>query len=65
MSMNEYSYHSLANMGPQGRWRRVLFIAMIPMALALIYYSYPRDGYMPSKLSTSQYGSQTIARYHD
>ena len=56
MGLNEYSYHSLANMGPQGRWRRVLLVAMIPMAFALIYYSYPHD-YMPSKFATSQYAT--------
>lgn len=62
MGMAEYSYHSLANMGPpQGRWRRVLFIAMIPMAIALIYYSYPHS-YMPSKFATSQYGDQFFAQ---
>jgi hypothetical protein len=47
-------------MGPQGRWRRVLFIAMIPMAFALVYYSYPHS-YMPSKFSSSQYGTRAIA----
>jgi hypothetical protein len=57
MGMADYSYHSLANMGPQGRWRRVLFVAMIPMAFALIYYSYPHS-YMPSKFTSSQYGSR-------
>jgi hypothetical protein len=61
MGMADYSYHSLANMGPQGRWRRVLFIAMIPMAFALIYYSYPHN-YMPSKFSSSQYGFQATTR---
>lgn len=62
MGMADYSYHSLANMGPpQGRWRRVLFIAMIPMAIALIYYSYPHS-YMPSKFATSQYGHRLLAQ---
>lgn len=56
MGMADYSYQSLANMGPQGRWRRVLFIAMIPMAIALIYYSYPHN-YMPGGFKSSQYGS--------
>jgi hypothetical protein len=61
MGLNEYSYHSLANMGPQGRWRRVLLVAMIPMAFALIYYSYPHD-YMPSKFATSQYAAWAYTR---
>jgi hypothetical protein len=51
--MADYSYQSLAaNLSPQGRWRRVLLIAMIPMALALVYYSYPAS-YMPDSLRTS------------
>ena len=60
MGMAEYSYQSLANMGPQGRWRRVLFIAMIPMAIALVYYSYPHN-YMPSGFKSSQHGSPAVA----
>jgi hypothetical protein len=63
MGMTDYSYHSLANMGPQGRWRRVLFIAMIPMAFALVYYSYPHS-YMPSKFSSSQYETPAITPDH-
>ncbi|KAF2850152.1 hypothetical protein T440DRAFT_115295 [Plenodomus tracheiphilus IPT5] len=54
MGMADYSYQSLANMGPQGRWRRVLLIALVPMVLAFIYYSHP-SSYMPSSLATSQY----------
>jgi hypothetical protein len=54
MGMADYSYQSLATMGPQGRWRRVLLIAMIPMAFALIYYSYPHS-YIPSSFRSSQY----------
>jgi hypothetical protein len=61
MGMADYSYQSLANMGPQGRWRRVLFIAMIPMAIALVYYSYPHS-YMPSSFRSATYGSPEVAR---
>jgi uncharacterized membrane-anchored protein len=51
--MADYSYQSLAaNMSPQGRWRRVLLIAMIPMALVLLYFSYP-SSYIPSSLKTT------------
>ena len=47
MGMADYSYQALANLSPQGRWRRVLLVAMIPMALALVYYSFPQT-YMPT-----------------
>lgn len=49
--MGDYSYQSLANMGPQGRWRRVLLIALVPMAIAFIYYSTPQS-YIPSSLQS-------------
>ncbi|KAJ6276471.1 hypothetical protein J3E71DRAFT_357524 [Bipolaris maydis] len=52
--MSDYSYQSLANMGPQGRWRRVLLVAMVPMVLAFVYYSTP-SSYMPAGLSSSPY----------
>jgi hypothetical protein len=48
------AYSSLnANMpgGPQGRWRRVLLIAMVPMLCAFIYYSY-KSNYRPAALPT-------------
>lgn len=54
MGMAEYSYQSLATMGPQGRWRRVLLIAMVPMVFAFIYYSTPST-YMPSSFKSTQY----------
>lgn len=55
MGMAEYSYQSLANMGPQSRWRRVMLLALLPMVFAFIYYSYP-SSYMSSSLkSGSQY----------
>jgi hypothetical protein len=53
MGMADYSYHALANLSPQGRWRRVLLVAMIPMALVLIYYSYPHS-YIPTGFRSSQ-----------
>jgi hypothetical protein len=49
--MGDYSYQALANMGPQGRWRRVLLIALVPMVFAFIYYSTPQS-YMPSSLKS-------------
>jgi hypothetical protein len=55
--MADHSYQSLANMGPQGRWRRVLLIALVPMAFALIYYSHP-SSYMPSSFK-AQYATQS------
>ena len=58
--MAEYSYQSLANMGPQGRWRRALLIAIVPVALALIYISYP-SSYMPSSLRSSTYVTERSA----
>lgn len=61
MAMADYSYQALANMGPQGRWRRVMIITMIPMVFALIYYSYPHN-YIPSSLRSSQYASPPPAR---
>lgn len=54
MGMAEYSYQSLATMGPQGRWRRVMLLTLIPLVLALIYYSHPSN-YISSSL---QSGSQ-------
>lgn len=59
MSMADYSYQSLASMGPQGRWRRALLFALVPMAFAFIYYSYP-SAYMPSKLKSTQYVAQGV-----
>ncbi|CAG5182690.1 uncharacterized protein ALTATR162_LOCUS10286 [Alternaria atra] len=58
--MADYSYQSLANMGPQGRWRRVLLIAMIPMTLALIYFSYP-SSYVPSSLRSQYPHTQNVS----
>jgi hypothetical protein len=55
MGMADYSYQSLANMGPQARWRRVMLLALIPMALAFIYYSYPSSYISSSLKSGSQY----------
>ena len=54
MGMADYSYQSLANMGPQARWRRVLLIALIPMVFAFIYYSYPSN-YIPSSFKSTTY----------
>lgn len=53
MGMADYSYQSLANMGPQGRWRRVLLVALVPMVIAFIYYSTP-PSYIPSSLKSTQ-----------
>lgn len=50
--MGDYSYHSLANMGPQGRWRRPLLIA-IPVVLLFIIYS-SSFSYTPSSASQTQ-----------
>jgi hypothetical protein len=63
--MGDYSYQALANMGPQGRWRRVLLIALVPMVFAFIYYSTPQS-YMPSSLkSQTQYVScSSSTRFH-
>lgn len=36
--MGDYSYHSLVNMGPQGRWRKPLLIA-IPVILVIMFFS--------------------------
>ncbi|KAF2194921.1 hypothetical protein K469DRAFT_383 [Zopfia rhizophila CBS 207.26] len=38
--MSAVNYTSLSNLSPQGRWRRVLLIAMVPMICAFIYYAY-------------------------
>lgn len=62
MGMSEYSYQSLAAMGPQGRWRRVMLLTLIPMVLLFIYYS-PPSSYMTNSLqSGSQYDLQLIHR---
>jgi len=53
--MADYSYQALASMGPQGRWRRVLLIAMVPMVLALVYYSLPAS--LPGRLHSSSSSS--------
>ena len=47
MTGPNYSYTSLLNLGPQGRWRRVLLIVMVPMVLAFIYYAY-ESSYFPA-----------------
>lgn len=53
--MGDYSYHALvANMGPQGRWRRPLLIA-IPVVLLLIIYS-SSFSYTPNSASQTQIG---------
>lgn len=51
MGMADYSYQSLASMGPQGRWRRILLIALVPMVIAFIYYSQP--AHLTSRLRAS------------
>lgn len=50
--MGDYSCHSLANMGPQGRWRRPLLIA-IPVVLLFMIYS-SSFSYTPSSASQTQ-----------
>lgn len=50
MSSNQnYVYTSLANIapGPHARWRRILFIAAIPMICAFIYFAL-EPGALPS-----------------
>lgn len=37
--MGDYTYHSLVNMGPQGRWRKPLLITVPIILLVLIYSS--------------------------
>lgn len=63
MGMAEYSYQSLATMGPQGRWRRVMLLTLIPMALAFIYYSYPSNYISSSLQSGSQYVMLSLSCY--
>ncbi|KAF2264995.1 hypothetical protein CC78DRAFT_216728 [Lojkania enalia] len=48
------SYSPLASMGPQGRWRRVLLIAMIPMVCAFIYYAF-ESSYIPTTFKPTQF----------
>ncbi|KAF1993625.1 hypothetical protein P154DRAFT_527618 [Amniculicola lignicola CBS 123094] len=55
--MSASGYTSLANLGPQGRWRRVLFIAMVPMLCAFGYYAY-ESSYIPKSFRPSQYPYQ-------
>jgi hypothetical protein len=50
--MGDYSYHALANMGPQGRWRRPLLIA-IPIVLLFLLFS-SSVSYTPSSGSEPQ-----------
>jgi hypothetical protein len=52
LGMGDYSFHSLANMGPQGRWRRPLLIA-IPVVLLFIIYS-SSFSYTPSSATQTQ-----------
>jgi hypothetical protein len=54
MTASNYTYTSLANLGPQGRWRRVLLVAMVPMLVGFIYYTYesafsPHTAFKPSQ----------------
>lgn len=54
MTAANYSYTSLANLGPQGRWRRVLLVALVPMFVGFIYYAYessffPHTAFKPSQ----------------
>lgn len=51
MSASNSAYQSLANMGPQGRWRRVVLIAMLPMVCVFIFYAYG-SSYMPDNTFT-------------
>lgn len=59
MGMADYSYQSLATMGPQGRWRRVLLMVMVmvPMVFVFAYYSSPTT-YMPGRLQSTQYAAR-------
>lgn len=50
MTAQNYSYTPLHNMGPQGRWRRVLLIAMVPMLFAFAYYALTSSS-LPSPVS--------------
>lgn len=50
--MGDYSYHALANMGPQGRWRRPLLIA-IPIVLLFMLFS-SSVSYTPGASSASE-----------
>ncbi|KAF2875674.1 hypothetical protein BDV95DRAFT_485067 [Massariosphaeria phaeospora] len=52
MSTSNYSYTALSNLGLQGRWRRVLLIAMVPMLCAIAYYAY-EPTFLPSTLVPS------------
>ncbi|ORY10082.1 hypothetical protein BCR34DRAFT_486265 [Clohesyomyces aquaticus] len=46
-------YSALGNFSPQGRWRRVLLIAMVPMFCAFLYYAAP-SSYLPANLNPLQ-----------
>jgi hypothetical protein len=50
--MGDYSYQALANMGPQGRWRRPLLIA-IPIVLLFMLFS-SSVSYTPSSATEPQ-----------
>jgi hypothetical protein len=54
MTASNYTYTSLANLGPQARWRRVLLVALVPMLVGFIYYVhessfFPHTTFKPSQ----------------
>lgn len=61
MASPNFSYQSLANMGPQGRWRRIVFIALAPMLCVFFFYAYS-SSFVPDatlvKSPTPQYPYQ-------
>ena len=54
MTAPNYTYSSLASLGPQARWRRVLLVAMVPMLLGFIYYVYESSFFSQPTFTPSQ-----------